>query len=96
VATVLRFSGVDKKCPRGVDAAYLAKSAKYKEVKVTAKTIKDGDIICCDGHICIHYGGKIKEAASGGKALNYQGRYYPKTTNTLSARLKGARVFRVK
>ena len=97
VATVLRFSGVDKSCPRGVDAAYLAKTtSKYKEVKVTAKTIQDGDIICGNGHICIHVGGKIKEAASGGKELDYKGRYYPKTTNTLNARLKGARVFRVK
>lgn len=99
VATTLRFSGVDKKCPRGIDIAYLTKTkSKYEEVKVTAKTIQDGDIIInkSNGHICIHVGGKIKEAASGGKELNYQGRFYPKTTNTLNERLKNARVFRVK
>ena len=100
VGTCVRNSGVDSKFPRGLDEQipHLAKSDKFKEVKVTVDTVKDGDIIVYakDGggaHICIAYGGKVKEAGNA--------HYYPKTTNYLKDRLstkgkKWLKVYRVK
>lgn len=86
VGTCVRSSGVDKAFPRGLDDQwkYLAGSQKFKEIKVTPETVEDGDIITYvkkkgGGHICIAYGGKIKEAG-------YK-HYYPKTTNYLKTRL---------
>jgi hypothetical protein len=100
VGTCVRSAGVDKDFPRGLDEqiAYLPKSKKFTEVKVTTKTVKDGDIVVYaktggGAHICIAYGGKIKEAG-------YQ-HYYPKTTNYLKQRLskkgkKWLKVYRAK
>lgn len=90
VATCVRCAGIDSNFPRGLSPSYLAKSSKFTRVKVTAKTIQDGDIIVTSKHICIHYGGKIKEASHGD--------FYPMTTNTLSKRLgaSGAKVYRAK
>lgn len=86
VGTCVRNAGVDKSFPRGLadQIPYLAKSAKFKEVSVTTSTAKNGDIIVYTktsggGHICIVYGGKIKEAAHES--------YYPKTTDYLKQRL---------
>ena len=90
VGTCVRCAGIDPNFPRGLSPSYLAKSTKFKLVKVTAKTIQNGDIIVSSKHICIAYGGKIKEASNGG--------FYPKTTDTLSKRLSasGAKVYRAK
>lgn len=90
VGTCVRSAGIDPKFPRGLSPSYLAKSNKFKLVNVTAKTIQNGDIIVTSKHICIAYGGKIKEASNGD--------FYPKTTDTLSKRLsaKGAKVYRAK
>ena len=100
VGTCVRSAGIDKNFPRGLDEQidYLPKSKKFKEVKVTTKTVKDGDIIVYaksggGAHICIAYGGKIKEAG-------YQ-HYYPKTTDYLKQRLsksgkKWLKVYRVR
>lgn len=86
VGTCIRNTGVDKDFPRGLaeQIPYLEKSAKFKQVSVTPSTAKDGDIIVYTktkggGHICIVHGGKIKEAGHEN--------YYPKTTDTLKARL---------
>lgn len=86
VGTCVRNAGVDKTFPRGLSnqITHLAKSDKFKEVSVTKDTAKDGDIIVYTktaggGHICIVFGGKIKEAGFE--------HYYPKTTDTLKARL---------
>lgn len=90
VGTCVRSAGIDPNFPRGLSPSYLAKSDKFKLVKVTASTIQNGDIIVTSKHICIAYGGKIKEASNGD--------FYPKTTNTLSKRLgaSGAKVYRAK
>lgn len=90
VGTCVRCAGIDPNFPRGLSPSYLAKSDKFKLVKVTASTIQNGDIIVTSKHICIAYGGKIKEASNGD--------FYPKTTNTLSKRLNasGAKVYRAK
>lgn len=90
VGTCVRCAGIDPNFPRGLSPSYLAKSEKFKLVKVTASTIQNGDIIVSSKHICIAYGGKIKEASNGD--------FYPKTTNTLSKRLSasGAKVYRAK
>lgn len=90
VGTCVRSAGIDPNFPRGLSPSYLAKSDKFKLVKVTASTIQNGDIIVSSKHICIAYGGKIKEASNGD--------FYPKTTNTLSKRLSasGAKVYRAK
>ena len=100
VGTCVRCAGVDSSFPRGLDEQikYLAKSSKFKLVSVTTKTVQNGDIIVYSkksggGHICIVYGGKIKEAG-------YKN-YYPKTTNYLSSRLsksgkKWLKVYRAK
>lgn len=86
VGTVIRASGIDKDFPRGLadQIPYLHKSSKFTEVKVTADSVKDGDIIVYTkksggGHICIVVKGKIKEASYN--------MYYPKTTNYLKQRL---------
>lgn len=86
VGTCVRNAGVDANFPRGLadQIPYLAKSDKFEEVTVTASTAKDGDIIIYTktaggGHVCIVYGGKIKEAGFES--------YYPKTTDTLKTRL---------
>lgn len=97
----IRMAGVDPNFPRGLSPSYLAKSDKFELVKVTADTIKDGDIIITDKHICIHVGGKIKEASHphyNEKTKKYEGGFYPKTTDTLKKRLsaKGAKVYRAK
>jgi len=100
VGTCVRSAGIDKNFPRGLDEQieYLPKSSKFKQVSVTTKTVKDGDIIVYaksggGAHICIAYGGKIKEAG-------YK-HYYPKTTNYLKQRLsksgkKWLKVYRVR
>ena len=69
VGTCVRNAGVDKSFPRGLadQITHLDKSTKFKEVSVTTSTAEDGDIIIYTktsggGHICIVYGGKIKEA----------------------------------
>ena len=88
VGTVVRCAGVDSNFPRGLSPSYLAKSSKFKQV--SKSSVQDGDIIVSSKHICIVYGGKIKEASNGD--------FYPKTTNTLSKRLtaSGAKVYRAK
>lgn len=102
VGVCVRSAGVDKNFPRGLSRSYLEKSDKFKEVHVTEDTIKDGDIIITKGdkHICIHVGGKIKEASLGRKwkknGKTYYSGFYGKTTNTLKSRLKGAHVYRAK
>ena len=84
VACCIRAAGIDKNAPRGMVRSWLDKSSKFKRVSVTAKTIKDGDIISINWsngnpHWCIAYGGKVLEASYNG--------FYPKTTNTLASRL---------
>lgn len=86
VGVCVRNAGIDRSFPRGLNnqITHLAKSDKFKEVSVTKDTVKDGDIIVYTkttggGHICIVFGGKIKEAGFE--------HYYPKTTDTLKARL---------
>ena len=84
VATCIRAAGLGKNAPRGIVRSWLDKSSNFKRVKVTDKTIKDGDIISiywANGkpHWCMAYGGKILEASYNG--------WYPKTTNTLKSRL---------
>lgn len=90
VGTCVRCAGIDPNFPRGLSPSYLAKSDKFKLVSVTAKTIQDGDIIITSKHVCIAYGGKVKEASNGD--------FYPKTTDYLSKRLSasGAKVYRAK
>lgn len=83
VATCIRMAGLGN-APRGMGRSWLDKSSKFKRVKVTSKTIKDGDIISIiwkngNPHWCMAYKGKILEASYGG--------WYPKTTNTLKSRL---------
>lgn len=84
VGVCVRNAGIDKDFPRGLaeQIPYLAKSPKFKEVGTSA--VKNGDIIVYTktaggGHICIVSGGKVKEAGHE--------HYYPKTTDTLAARL---------
>ena len=100
VGTCVINAGIDKNFPRGLadQIPYLAKSDKFKQVSVTTSTAKDGDIIVYTktkggGHICIVYGGKIKEAGFES--------YYPKTTPYLKQRLsksgkKMLKVYRAK
>lgn len=83
IATCIRAAGLGK-APRGLVRSWLDKSSKFKRVKVTYKTIKDGDIISIvwsngNPHWCMAYKGKILEASYGG--------CYPKTTNKLKSRL---------
>ena len=89
-ATSIRAAGVDRNAPRGLGRSYFDNSPKFKRVKVTPKTIKNGDIISIEWkngnpHWCIAYDGKILEASLKG--------WYPKVTNTLKSRLspKGKR-----
>lgn len=88
VGTCVRCAGIDNNFPRGLSPSYLAKSSKFKQV--SKSSVQDGDIIVSSKHICIAYGGKVKEASNGD--------FYPKTTNTLSKRLdaSGAKVYRAK
>lgn len=84
VATDIRAAGIDKNAPRGLGRSYFDKSSKFKRVKVTSKTIKDGDIISIiwkngNPHWCMAYKGKVIEASYGD--------FYPKMTNTLKSRL---------
>lgn len=84
VATCIRAAGIDKKAPRGLGRNYFNKSPYFKIVKVTAKTIQNGDIISIiwangNPHWCIAYDGKVLEASLKG--------WYPKSTNTLKSRL---------
>ena len=102
VGVCVRYAGVDKTFPRGLSRSYLERSDKFRRVSVTEDSIKDGDIIVTKGnkHICIHVGGKIKEASLGRKYRKngktcYSG-FYGKTTDTLHSRLKGAHVYRAK
>lgn len=83
VATCIRAAGLGK-APRGLVRSWLDKSSKFKRVKVTYKTIKDGDVISIvwsngNPHWCMAYKGKVLEASYGG--------CYPKTTNKLKSRL---------
>lgn len=83
IATCIRASKLGK-APRGLVRSWLDKSSKFKRVKVTYKTIKDGDIISIvwsngNPHWCMAYKGKVLEASYGG--------FYPKTTNKLKSRL---------
>ena len=88
VGTCVRCAGIDSNFPRGLSPSYLAKSTKFKQV--SKSSVQDGDIIVTSKHICIAYGGKVKEASYN--------QFYPKTTNTLSKRLNasGAKVYRAK
>lgn len=89
VGTCVRSAGVDKDFPRGLSPSYLAKSKKFK--LIDKKNVKAGDIIVTSKHICIAWtDGKVKEASNGKNG------FYPKTTKTLSKRLKasGAKVYR--
>lgn len=88
VGTCVRSAGIDKNFPRGLSPSYLAKSSKFKQVNKS--DVQDGDIIVTSKHICIAYGGKVKEASNGD--------FWPKTTNTLKKRLNasGAKVYRAK
>ena len=84
VATCIRAAGIDKNAPRGLGRSYFDKSDKFKRVKVTSKTIKDGDIISINWkngnpHWAMAYNGKVLEASLNG--------WYPKVTNTLKSRL---------
>jgi len=84
VATCIRAAGLGKNAPRGMVRSWLNKSDNFKKVKVTADTVKDGDIISIywsngKPHWCIAYGGKILEASFNG--------WWPKTTDTLKSRL---------
>jgi hypothetical protein len=84
VATCIRAAGVDKNAPRGLGRSYFDKSDKFKRVKVTYKTIKDGDIISINWkngnpHWAMAYDGKVLEASLNG--------WFPKVTNTLKSRL---------
>lgn len=98
VATVIRATGIDSKAPRGLGRSYFNKSPNFKIVKVTAKTIQDGDIISIEWsngnpHWCMAFNGYTLEASLKG--------WYPKRTNTLASRLSksGKRsviVYRVK
>lgn len=101
VGVCVRSAGVDPNFPRGLSPSYLAKSDKFELVKVTTSTIQDGDIIVTPKHICIAFGGKIKEASHPSydeKKKKYVGGCYPKTTDTLKKRLSasGAKVYRAK
>lgn len=84
VGTCVRNAGIEPKFPHTSQAAYkyLDKTNKWERIPLDGK-LENGDIIVyhkgSDGHICIHYDGQIKEA-------NYNG-FYPKTTNSLKARL---------
>lgn len=83
IATCIRAAGLGK-APRGLVRSWLDKSDKFKRVKVTYKTIKDGDIISINWsngnpHWCMAYKGKVLEASYNG--------FYPKTTNKLKSRL---------
>ena len=88
VGCCVRMAGIDKNFPRGLSPSYIAKSSKFKQV--SKSKVQDGDIIISPRHVCIAYGGKIKEASNGD--------FWPKTTNTLKSRLnaKGAKVYRAK
>ena len=84
VATCIRMADIDKNAPRGLGRSYFDNSSKFKRVKVTAKTIKNGDIISIiwsngNPHWCMAHEGKVLEASYNG--------FYPKTTNTLASRL---------
>lgn len=79
---------------------FMQSHADFVEVKATASTLQDGDIIIyrkniagVHGHICIHYGGKIKEAS----AKHYYGRTTDQVKNRLDTKgKKYVKVFRVK
>ena len=91
LAVIIRITGIDKNYPRGLSPDYTGKSGKFK--KVSKNDVKPGDIIFGSDHVCIVVGnGKVAEAASGGKELNYKGRFYPKITNNLESYLKTAKV----
>lgn len=84
IATCIRMAGIDKNAPRGLGRSYFDKSDKWKRVNVTAKTIKNGDIISINWsngnpHWCMAHEGKVLEASLKG--------FWPKTTNTLASRL---------
>ena len=99
--TVIRSAGIDEKFPRGLasQVKYLPASDKFKRVYPdSVSELKDGDLIIyarpnANGHICIFYDGKIKEAS-----FQY---CYGKTTNTAKSRLsktgkKWVKVYRAK
>ena len=97
IGTCVRYSGVDKKFPRGLSdqVKYLPKSKKFEQVKnPTVKTLQDGDIIIYQrndggGHICMYVGGKIKHASLK--------KWYGRTTDTAKSALstKGRRWIKV-
>lgn len=80
--TCIRNAGIDSKYPRGFSPDYTGKSGKF--TKVSKSNVQSGDVIFLAHHVCIAYGGKIKEASNGD--------FYPKTTSTLSSRIKSAKV----
>lgn len=101
IGTVVRYSGIDKKFPRGLasQVKYLPKSKKFKQVKISkVKELQDGDIIVyarpnANGHICMYVGGKIKEAS-----LKH---FYGRTNDAAKARIstsgkRWVRVYRAK
>ena len=86
VGTCVRMAGIDKNYPRGFCPDYTGKCGKF--TKVSKKNVQNGDIIFINTskqkHVCIYYGGKIKEASNGD--------FYPKTTETAETRLNNATV----
>ena len=80
VGTCVRCAGVDSKYPRGLSESYTKKCGHF--TKVSKSDVKSGDIIFLKNHVCIAYGGKIKEASHGD--------FYPKTTNALKSRIKSS------
>lgn len=96
VGACVRLAGVDPKFPHTAAAAFshLDNTKLFKRVEAKASKLQDGDIIDYRNsgggcHICIYYGGQIKEASAGD--------FYPKTTNSVNARInsKGKSKLRV-
>lgn len=76
VGTVVRYSGVDKKYPRGLSEQWphLRKSKKF--YRVAKKKVQSGDVCICNGHTWIACDGKNKNA-------HHTGKTYGKTENNL-------------
>mgnify|MGYP002522796814 CR=1 FL=1 len=73
--------------PRGLTRSWMDESKHFRRVKVTSKTVQDGDIISIvwsngNPHWCIAWNGYILEASLKG--------WWPKKTNTLKSRLSSS------
>lgn len=87
VGTCIRCAGIDPKYPRGLSQSYTEKCGHF--TKVSKSDVKDGDVIFLSNHVCIAYGGKVKEASLGD--------CYPETTNALKKRINASTaIFRAK